>query len=446
MKIHLLQLLIFLNFVPCLAQSGFLKSILNKPDSTQVLLLDSLSRTLMTSKPTEAMSLARMAYGIAKNSQDKKGLARSLNRIATLQRIIGNYPKALQQHLEALKIAEEAHDIENQLRINLNIGNLFFEQEQFEKAGDYYYKAKSLLPVKNKDLEEGVYINLGSYFARKNILDSALIYTQKAYAFAKAQKSSSENTILLNLANINFRLKKYQTAKNYYFQSIEKSKEVNNRLALSDNYLELAELYLTTHQQDSALYNAQNALDLAKSQRNYQRIYNASLFLSKIFENKTTEKSYTYFKTAIVAKDSIMNQQKVQQLQNLVINEQFRQQEIEQEKKEQEENRAHNLQLFAISVFVFTFLIFVILLTRRHTNPRLLDNLATISLLLVFEFISLLIHPFLENITHHNPVLMLLGLVLISSILVPLHHKLTDFFKHKLIHKHTENQSIHPNK
>jgi hypothetical protein len=54
------------------------------------------------------------------------------------------------------------------------------------------------------------------------------------------------------------------------------------------------------------------------------------------------------------------------------------------------------------------------------------------SLLMLFEFISLLIHPFIEKITHHDAVLMYLILLLIASLLVPLHHKLEGWVKDKI--------------
>jgi hypothetical protein len=58
-----------------------------------------------------------------------------------------------------------------------------------------------------------------------------------------------------------------------------------------------------------------------------------------------------------------------------------------------------------------------------------------IALLIVFEFLNLLLHPFLESITHHNPVLMLLALVCIAALLVPLHHRLEKWAAHKLVEK-----------
>jgi hypothetical protein len=58
-----------------------------------------------------------------------------------------------------------------------------------------------------------------------------------------------------------------------------------------------------------------------------------------------------------------------------------------------------------------------------------------LGLLVVFEFINLLIHPWLASFTHESPVLMLLVLVLIASLLIPLHHRLEKWIKEKMIEK-----------
>jgi hypothetical protein len=56
-------------------------------------------------------------------------------------------------------------------------------------------------------------------------------------------------------------------------------------------------------------------------------------------------------------------------------------------------------------------------------------------LLILFEFINLLIHPFLESVTHHSPVLMLLALVALASLLIPLHHRMEKWIKEKMTDK-----------
>ena len=68
-------------------------------------------------------------------------------------------------------------------------------------------------------------------------------------------------------------------------------------------------------------------------------------------------------------------------------------------------------------------------------NERLISFFAILGLLIMFEFINLFIHPWLASFTHESPVLMLLALVIIASLLIPLHHQLEHWIKEKMIEK-----------
>ena len=86
----------------------------------------------------------------------------------------------------------------------------------------------------------------------------------------------------------------------------------------------------------------------------------------------------------------------------------------------------------AIVVLVVAFLLF------SHSiiaNQRLIKFLSVIFLLIIFEFINLLIHPFIEEITHHSPALILSIMVCIAALLVPLHHKIEALITPALIEK-----------
>jgi hypothetical protein len=61
--------------------------------------------------------------------------------------------------------------------------------------------------------------------------------------------------------------------------------------------------------------------------------------------------------------------------------------------------------------------------------------LGVMVLLIVFEFINLVLHPFLENLTHDSPLLMLIVLVCIAVMLVPLHHALQKWMTKKMVEK-----------
>ncbi|MBP8115527.1 MAG: hypothetical protein KAY50_09235, partial [Chitinophagaceae bacterium] len=128
-----------------------------------------------------------------------------------------------------------------------------------------------------------------------------------------------------------------------------------------------------------------------------------------------------------------------QQILLMTFEEDLRQQEVAAEKVKEEQQRKQNIQYALLALGIITFVILFLGLSRRHiTNTKVIQFLGVVALLVVFEFLNLLLHPFLERITHHNPILMLLALVCIAALLVPLHHKLEKWATHKLVEKNKQ--------
>ncbi len=116
-----------------------------------------------------------------------------------------------------------------------------------------------------------------------------------------------------------------------------------------------------------------------------------------------------------------------------------RQQELTQEKVKLEEQRKQNIQYALIALGIITFIILFLLLSRSFiTNTKLITFFGVVALLIVFEFLNLLLHPFLERVTNHSPVLMLLALVCIAALLVPLHHRVEKWATTKLVEKNKQ--------
>ncbi len=93
--------------------------------------------------------------------------------------------------------------------------------------------------------------------------------------------------------------------------------------------------------------------------------------------------------------------------------------------------------IYALIALGIIILISLYLLLSRSfiTNTKLIEFFGVIALLIVFEFLNLFLHPFLERATNHSPLLMLLALVCIAAVLVPLHHKVEKWATHKLVEK-----------
>jgi hypothetical protein len=131
----------------------------------------------------------------------------------------------------------------------------------------------------------------------------------------------------------------------------------------------------------------------------------------------------------LALRDSIFNQQTFNKAQALAFNE-------EVQTKQMEEQRKENIQYALIALGIIIFITLFLLLSRTViVNEKLISFFAILGLLIVFEFINLLIHPWLASFTHESPVLMLLALVIIASLLIPLHHRLEHWIKEKMIQK-----------
>ena len=148
------------------------------------------------------------------------------------------------------------------------------------------------------------------------------------------------------------------------------------------------------------------------------------------------DSAYYYLKINHLYQDSLRTEQKTNQLQSLIASQQLKETEQSAKAAQAEEDRKHNIQYAAIAlVLVLLIMIFLLLSRSVMVNTRTIEIVGVIGLLIVFEFINLVVHPYLAHLTHDSPILMLLILVLIAAIIVPLHHKLEGWIKHKLVEK-----------
>jgi len=192
-------------------------------------------------------------------------------------------------------------------------------------------------------------------------------------------------------------------------------------------------------QPDSCLLYAKRSIAAVQNTAYSFMSINPARLLTDMYEKTNCDSTLKYTAIYKIANDSLYSKKANQQIQLMTFDEDLRQQEVRVEKLKEEEQRKHNIQNALLALGIITFIILFLMLSRRHiTNTKLIQFLGVVALLLVFEFLNLVLHPFLERITYHSPVFMLLALVCIAALLVPLHHKLEKWATHKLVEKNKE--------
>ena len=158
--------------------------------------------------------------------------------------------------------------------------------------------------------------------------------------------------------------------------------------------------------------------------------------LAGIYEKNNCDSTLKYAGIYKIANDSVSSNKINQEIQVMTFDEQLRQQELSTEKIKAGEQRKQNIQFASIALGIIVFILMFLLFSHSIVaNQKLISFFGVLGLLIVFEFINLLIHPWLASLTHESPVLMLLVLVLIASLLIPLHHRLEKWIKEKMTEK-----------
>ena len=464
-KLFSLLLLIHLNFSSLLAQDKEferLKFLTSKVtyDSTYVLNVIKLGGLYKNSDVDSALFLAEKGFSVSSKINFIRGEVLSLNLEGVLFMKLGNYAKGLQYFLKALEICDK-HDIKKTASLVLiNIGDLYSKQYDLRKALDYVFQAKKISESIDDTLNlTAIYINIGSYYESLNLFDSARINTEMGRSLAEKITNPQKIEIAHNyigsalnsLGHINLKTKHYVLSLEYYRMSLGYFLDTEDYEGLCDSYLGLAKVFDSIGNRDSSFYYAKRSLSIATNQKFTKYVFDASEYVTEYYKKVNQfDSAFAYQQTMIAAKDSLFSQDKVKQLQILTINETLRQNELAVEKLRAEEERKINLQYIAIAVFIFIFSLVIILIIRQRIRLTTINFMVTVALLLIFEYISLLIHPTISFWTHHSPVYMLLVLVGVAFILVPLHHRLEHWIKetlsHKIIHPRTRKVKFHSSK
>ena len=291
---------------------------------------------------------------LAKKLQLKIWEADALDLMALISSSQGNYVKAMRSFNEAFQIVENKECEKNIWNISkfTNSGMPEFARLsmlgtiQSDVAGIYstsgnYDKQlntiqdciKTATRINDNTLFSQAFRNLGAQFFRENKLDSALTYYRKSLHYSdlcgyKKYRSSTYNLI----GRIYLRQSLYELARENFLNALRSGTEQNNNSSIGESYVLMSSYYNKTGKNDSALYYAK--LGLAKGQTTGQvrDVIDSYSSLVDIYKDqKKPDSALLYLELANTAKDSLMSNEKIRQLQNIGFDEQLRLQELEKE-------------------------------------------------------------------------------------------------------------------
>ncbi len=357
----------------------------------------------------------------------------------------GDNISALEYYFKGIPLAEKANDKRRLSSLYFDIASTYYTLQNFEEGFKYNEKGGKNLPDKTSSLYEFMLIqyqaNAAGYYLEKREADSALHYGLRLTELANRLNVTVFTNNALFLTGAAYAQKQdIEMADLYFKRARVNAATMDLNISKTLFYTFYIQFLLDNKRIQDAKNVATEMIVLGNSAQNNSILLPAAGFMQQVFDSlHNTDSAYYYAKMKEKINAEIFSQNNINKIQALAFNEQIRALEEEIKAKEEKEQRKQNIQFALLAFGIITFIITFLLLSRSIiTNTKMIEFLGVIALLIVFEFLNLLLHPFLERVTHHSPVLMLLALVCIAALLVPLHHKLEKWATTKLVEKNKQ--------
>jgi tetratricopeptide (TPR) repeat protein len=408
----------------------------SKEDTNRVWALNNLGRNIVNSDTT--LALADQAIALSKKLKFVKGEAEAYNNIAYWYNMKGDYYKSLENYFTSVKLSESIGYEAGLKRSYNSMGTVYIYLKDYQTALGYSRRSRRLsIKFKDRNTQSLASSWMSRSFIDLHQIDSALKYAQESFELASQLKEPFPLYLATaRLGEVNAALLNHSLAIEYLRMSLRFAKQDRRFFRITAAHQQLASEFYSIGEKDSAMFHARQVFDIAQRENLAASLLGSSLLLAELYEKMNTGESLKYHKIARVAQDSLFSQEKNRQIQMLNFSEKLRQQDMEEARQAEAEARKHGLEYAAIAIGLVGFMIVFLLLSHSIiANERLIRFLGILALLIVFEFVNLLLHPFIGNFTHHSPLWMLGFMVILAALLIPLHHKLEKVIVHRLIEK-----------
>jgi two-component system, NarL family, sensor kinase len=233
------------------------------------------------------------------NSKSVKDPARIniLFKLGDLYYNADNMDSAILIYDKALKLSEQTHDHQNEIKLNNQIGVSYDCKGNYDKEAPYLFKAlKMSEDLGFKKLETKILLNLGILNFNLKQKEKVIEYDLRALKNAQETNDSmSMVSIYNNLGNAYMTLfEDLKRAEPYFIKTIELGQKIGHNSAVKVGLTNLTEIYSNTKQFDKALKTCQKVLDA--SPHDCYALYNLGIIW---YQQKVNDKALKYMKEAL---------------------------------------------------------------------------------------------------------------------------------------------------
>jgi signal transduction histidine kinase len=243
----------------------------------------------------------------------------------------------------------------------------YTKQQDYENALKYMRTALALEPQmirENTPMSQqsylACYMELSNIFSSSHQIDSALHYGEIAYKRLLSEKLQPRSVSFgWNIPRIygdaHRKAQHNDRALKLYKEALFNAQTQNFQTAVHSIKLSLAYLFRQTKQVDSSLAYAREAFMGFEQSGDYPQLSEAGILLHDLYKLKNNpEKALHYYEIGMIARDSILNRDKIVQVQHLTYKEERLKRELEIENEKNKTRQRLYLLLTGLAFFVLT--------------------------------------------------------------------------------------------
>jgi tetratricopeptide (TPR) repeat protein len=347
-------------------------------DSIKVNILNQLGYEYWIVNPIQSIIYGQQAKALAKAIGYEKGVAFSNRVVGVAHWARGSYDDGLKYLSESLADYKLLNDSLGQGNSLMNIGLIYSDRFDYDRALLYYFDALKIFEAVNaRGRAATTYTKIASTFIDQNNVEASNDFLKRALIIHEENDFSYGIAEVYNrMGVLKFKEGLYDSSDLFLTKSLLISEEINDVEGKTKTLVDLAKISIEKKNYKNAEIHLQNALQTANEIGSYKLLKEIFEGLQLIYRSRgDLENALFFFDQYLQVKDSIFNNQMINNISNLeselATAEQRRQIETREQqivilKQEADLQRIKTIALIIVVGAIFS-LAFLITRNRRKT-------------------------------------------------------------------------------
>ena len=351
----------------------------DQADSTSIKKMVDLCWSYRNTNLRKSFQFGRKAIDLAIEKKMTGILPKAYNYYGIAFRNDGNYPKAIEQFLEALRLADQQNDPVEKAYAYNNIGEVYKFLNNYRSAlQNINFALNIFTSISDSDGIGYSYLRLGETFKEQSVLDSATYYFDKSARIRFLKKDLRNLSVSLNRqGEVLIDQKKFNEAEQILNQAYKIRTELKDVPGQTETLTSISYLFFCKGDYRKAIRIAMESYNKGISIRQKEKLKNATKILADSYGALGDFKTaYQFQKKNAAYKDSLVNAEKLKQIQTLQSNydEEMKKVEIklllkDKEIAEESSRRQTQFSIFSgIAIVILLAMLIVLVSLNRQRN------------------------------------------------------------------------------